>query len=65
MYTPSSSDKSEGAKATQQSVLVTVRRKQRGPATTLSISCDQLGISPFTLDLVNSLHARQLRYLHS
>ena len=38
---------------------VEVTRKHQGPATTLQVECK--GTTPFTIDLVNSLHYQHIR----
>lgn len=65
IYRPKQKDKSTSAGAeettkVEKEALVHISRQLRGPSTTLTIQCPQLKISPFTLDLVNSIHAKHV-----
>ena len=57
--TKSASDKADSSEG--KSAVIKVARVHRGPSTTLMIECPALAISPFSLDIVNSLHHRHAR----
>ncbi|XP_067943053.1 uncharacterized protein [Watersipora subatra] len=60
--TPKEADKTkEGSESVEKvKFKVEVTRKCQGPATTLNVECK--GITPFTIDLVNSLHQHHIRH---
>ena len=59
----SEQDKTPKSEAEERSVEIKAARLHRGPSTTLMIECPELGISPFSLDIVNSVYHKHAKFV--